>query len=96
MVRRRQHDHCRNAARLAAPHQSRFALQHIFIGRTARHRCYCGAASNHVKHGPHTCSIFAGDPDLWAKMMDLNLNTPMRLTARFAPGMVSSWLKLLV
>ena len=35
------------------------------------------------------CGPNAGDPDKWAAMMDLNLNTPMRLTARFAPAMVN-------
>ena len=68
-----------------------FDIQHIFVRLTRTRICLRPtiSAANVPNMVQNACGMSAGDPDLWAKMMDLNLNTPMRLTARFAPGMVS-------
>ncbi len=87
MVRHFLLDRCPYATWLAAQHQTCFATQHMFIRHTNSSARGSTAANTPTVAQTHV--DFAGDPDLWAKMMDLNLNTPMRLTARFAPGMVS-------
>ena len=69
----------KSLSRYCAVYVGAALLQHVRVAPLAVRRLAFDA------HGAND----AGDPDEWAAMMDLNLNSPMRLTARFAPGMVT-------